>query len=666
MPITECQLHQTRVSFDAERGRVTIRRPHATLQEVQAGCTFRHGAQLSERSLLLGGAAHLDERGDQQRLVITVDHGLVRSEWSLALVKGEHVLVIGVRLVEPTVALQIETISAFQVQWVHTHLEVELPTARWWVFPSSAWDRPGTRPLVGAPDPEDCAAIAYDIGGAYAPSGRALTLAHLLPGQWMNRIDASEESLQVVSTIGIRLPARGTMSSDPLRLDLERPITTALAAIGEQHRGRHQAADSAQHWGWNAWDYFTDKVVEADVAHAVSVIASHDWMRPSIRFVVVDDFWQDRVGDWQPGTRYGSIHRSIAAIRDAGFTPGIWTAPFFADRTSQLLTEHPEFALKLRDGQLYSHCMGCDPPWGDRCYLDPTHPGVVAHIFALYRRLYDWGLRYFKTDFLTNAIASEFPGESQKYRGQIVYHNPSYGLVRAHRTCMEAIRSAIGPDSFWLGCGTHYSSGAGLMDATRISADMRPNYSSLLSCAKSAIFNFHLHGGAFLIDPDFAVFRGRETSLPGMLEIPAEGTKPYDRYRGDTGPTFNLIEARLWASVLIMSGGVLMLSDRLDGLNDQGLAIVRTLLEHGGGTSAVPIDIFASLPSIWRKRHRQSTYLLVVNWSDSATVVSLPEGSELPEGAALTEIWSGATTRYARGLSISLPAHGHQMLRAAD
>nr|MBA3845420.1 hypothetical protein [Planctomycetota bacterium] len=319
-------------------------------------------------------------------------------------------------------------------------------------------------------------------------------------------------------------------------------------------------------------------------------------------------------------------------------------------------------ALRLDDGQIYTHCQGCDPPWGDRAYLDPTHPGVREHLSALYRRLHGWGFRYFKTDFLTDAVSAEYPGERAKFRGRIRYHDAGAGLVRAHRACMETIRAAIGPESFWLGCGTHFASGAGLMDATRISSDMRVHHPNLVLCARSAILHFHLHGGPFLIDPDFAVFRGRETTLPGGLEVPPDGTKPYALRTPDSGPTFDRDEARLWAAVIIMSGGLVMLSDKLDGLNEDGIAIVETVLSHAGGEAARPIDLFTPMPRIWLARRAASTWLLMANWSDESAAIGLPEDLALPTGPAI-DVWSGELCESAATRSFTLPRHGHRLLR---
>ncbi|HYE07818.1 MAG TPA: hypothetical protein VEL07_20040 [Planctomycetota bacterium] len=616
------------------------------------------------RRLALLDGAEWSDRVDDGRQVTTArrSHDGCVSEWSMTATAEDPFITITVSITAGSAALRVVEVRPLVAAWSTTHLADEVAVARWWVVPSSAWDRPGTRPLGGAVDADDCASIAFDAGGAYAPSGAALTLGCVRPTRWINRIDADARELTLTSTVGIDLAPGEVWRSDPLLIDLRRPITVALADLARRGGGRRVAADAAQHHGWSTWDFFTDKVVETDVDGALAAIAARPAIRSRLRYVVIDDFWQDRTGDWRPGARFGSIEASARKIIAAGLTPGIWTAPFFADRHSEVLKAHPDYALRLDDGQIYTHCQGCDPPWGDRAFLDPTHPGVREHLFALYRRLRGWGFRYFKTDFLTDAICAEFPGERAKYGGRIRYHDPGAGLVRAHRACMETIRAAIGPESFWLGCGTHFATGAWLMDATRISSDMRVHHPNLVICARSAIFDFHLHGGPFLVDPDFAVFRGRDTTLPGALELPPLGTKPYALRTGDSGPTFDLAEARLWAAVVIMSGGVVMLSDKLDGLNDDGLRIVETVLAHGGGEAARPIDLFTPLPRIWLASRGRTTWLLVANWGDEPATITLPDDLALPTGPA-TDVWSGERIGVARGAAVALPRHGHRLLR---
>ncbi len=658
----EAQLLDIRLWLDATDGTIAIERQRRRLAGIRAAAVVRIGQESQRFDLLAQGRFEQPPASARAAIAVVASRNGVRTRWVLEAAEHDPWLRIQVIIEGGSEPLVIEEIHAFQVPLGLSPLATEVSQARWWVLGASGWDRPGTRPLGGATHPDDCATIAYDIAGAYAPSGAAITLAHLLPTRWMNRIDADPGGVAVRSTIGVPIPPGGILTSDPLLIDPVRPIVAALGSLTALHRGRRLSAESSSHWGWNTWDCHTDKVVEADVARAIDAIHAHPWMASKLRYIIVDDAWQDLTGDWRPGARFGSIENAARTIRAAGFTPGIWSAPFFVDRHSQLLAKHPDIALKLRDGQYYSHCMGCDPPWGDRIYMDPTHPAVPEHLFQLYRRLKRWGFGYFKTDFLHNAIGTAFPGDQAKHRDQVRFHDSALGLVRAHRTCMEAIRAALGPDAFWLGCGTHFASGAGLMDATRISGDIRPFYPNLAICARSAIFDFHVHGGSFLLDPDFAVFRGRETALPGGLELPPNGTKAYDRRTGDSGPTFDRQEARLWAAVLIMSGGMVTLSDRIDGLNEDGLAIVRTLLEHGGGEAAIPQDIFAPLPRIWRKNHRGTTYVLLANWDDAGPErVALP--AELPAGAILDDVWGGPAVIMQHGLALPIAAHGHRLLR---
>ncbi len=665
----------TTIDLDAKRGTITMTRSGKRLRAISASAVVSIdaapfvkrpvdavGVAQASVSLLHGGTLTHERRGTVQRAVVRVEHNGFASEWSVTSSDGDPCFEISVAIIAGERALTVASVCPLQLAWKDGPLAAEVASSRWWVWAASGWDKPGTRPLSGALHPDDCPTIAYDIAGAFAPSGAALTLGHILPSRWMNRIDADVDGVTVASTLGVHVAARTSARTDSLFVDPQRGIIDGLAGMGSRHRGRRTAREASEHWGWNSWDYFLDKVTESDIESAIASITALPWMRDKLRYIIVDDSWQGLTGDWQPGARFGSIQRVAKTITAAGFAPGIWTAPFMVDRHSETMKANPDRALKLDDGRLYAHCMGCDPPWGDRCYLDPTHPGVWDHIYQLYRRLHSWGFRYFKTDFLTNSIGFAFPGEQAAYRDQIRFHNPSMGLVRAHRACMEAIRAAIGPDSFWLGCGSHYASGAGLMDATRMSGDIRYHWPNLLVCAKSAIFNFHMHGAGFLIDPDFSVFRGRDTSDQAKLDGPAQGTKPYQREIGNTGPTFDLQEARLWAAVIIMCGGQVILSDRIDGLNQAGLAIVKELLAHGGGPSAIPVDLFEPLPRIWRKQRDGGTWLLLANWDDAGTRrLTVPEASDDASTAEFTDLWTGERIR--AGMSVELPPHAHRLLR---
>ena len=192
---------------------------------------------------------------------------------------------------------------------------------------------------------------------------------------------------------------------------------------------------------------------------------------------------------------------------------------------------------------------------------------------------------------------------------KFTFHDPDVGIARAHRNCMNTIRAAIGEGSFWLGCGSFIPSGAELMDGSRICADIGPFWPAVRWNSQSAIFSSHLHGNAFLIDPDFAVFRGAETMDVKQLDMPVQGRKPYDPLDCNSGPPLSEAEARQWASATILCGGLVVLSDKISAMNERGLAIIRSVLDHCGGNAARAIDFAERVPSLWFKNDRDRCML---------------------------------------------------------
>ena len=63
--------------------------------------------------------------------------------------------------------------------------------------------------------------------------------------------------------------------------------------------------------------------------------------------VQLDDGWQRAIGDWrETNAKFPSGLAGIAgAIRDAGFTAGLWTAPFCAVPGSETASRHGDWLL---------------------------------------------------------------------------------------------------------------------------------------------------------------------------------------------------------------------------------------------------------------------------------------------------------------------------------
>jgi len=224
----------------------------------------------------------------------------------------------------------------------------------------------------------------------------------------------------------------------------------------------------------------------------------------------VDDGWQDGIGDWEANAKFPSGMEALASrIRAAGFTPGLWLAPLLSAPSSRLFREHPDWMLRDAQGRFVSAGFN----WGAPVYaLDATHPGALAWLTALLRRVRAWGFGYAKLDFL---YAGALPG---------VRHN---GMAReaAYRHVLAAVREALG-DAYFLACGAPVIPSIGLCDGLRVGPDVAASWESardgrmLTNCAtpgarnavRTTVHRLWLRD-LLHMDPDAAYFRSRRIAM---------------------------------------------------------------------------------------------------------------------------------------------------------
>src|SRR5262249_52643258 len=87
--------------------------------------------------------------------------------------------------------------------------------------------------------------------------------------------------------------------------------------------------------GWCSGYCFGPRVTADDVMRNLDVIARD---APGLRYIQVDDGYQPAMGDWlETGKAFGGDVRSVLrAIRERGFAPAIWLAPFVAERDAHV------------------------------------------------------------------------------------------------------------------------------------------------------------------------------------------------------------------------------------------------------------------------------------------------------------------------------------------
>ncbi len=505
-------------------------------------------------------------------------------------------------------------------------------------------------------------------------SDQALTWSVKLPATWLHRFQFSGGECELESIVEAEFSRGALFENDPFALCLRGDLDCQMGGPASFQVARLAPPAGPVHVGWNSWDHYRLTVQQEDILENLEELQKYDWLRDLVRYVIIDDGWENRVGDWEPNDKFNKGMDWMAEqIAQAGFLPGIWAAPFFAEAGSRIYDEHPEYCVQ-HEGIPYRPfaLVGCDSPWGDRAYLDPTRPEVADHIYQLWRKFYNWGYRYFKTDFLANPwkLPAKLQGPAAPpdkpepdFSGKLDLYNRKLGLHRGHRRCMSAIRAAIGEDSFWLGCGSIWGTGAGLMDASRVSGDITIEWKNLVKCGRNAFLNQHAHGRLWLNDPDFLVIRGQDTGTPELLEdfkVDLIGSsKP--AYK----ETFTLDEARMWAAIITLSGGMVVLSDRIKWLNHDGLEILKTIASRLSGAPGQVLYWKRDLPRVVLQESPKGRLMGLFNWGETESApLGTDEASTLPD-CAWRELWSDRRHANTRKLTdLALEAHSSALLEA--
>jgi alpha-galactosidase len=298
--------------------------------------------------------------------------------------------------------------------------------------------------------------------------------------------------------------------------------------------------------GWCSWYSLYAAIDEASILeHLRAAQAFRDGRNVPLEVFQIDDGFTPEMGDWlrvKPQFPRG-MEPLIADIREAGFRPGLWIAPFMVGNRSELYAEHPDWVVKDREsgGPLIQMRFYGEFRWHKRSeeyyILDITHPGAEAYIRSVFRTWSrEWGASYFKTDFML------FGSEHGPERAQ--WYRPALSRIAIWRLMAALIREEIGEDALWLGCGCPLWASIGFVDAIRIGRDIGVEWHgeySAESLLRDQLTRNHASGILWQADPDCILLRENFHHL-----------------------TDEEVHSLAWFAGL--SGGVLMTSDKLDAL----------------------------------------------------------------------------------------------------
>jgi len=355
--------------------------------------------------------------------------------------------------------------------------------------------------------------------------------------------------------------------------------------------GRAQTLIPMTMTGWCSWYHYFEKIDAETLDKNFKQLKTLGKEIPS-DVAIIDDGYITAWGDWDslkpsefptiPITATASIYSGCKqqqqqtqppmklladSIRANGIKPGLWLAPFACDKHSQLAKSHPDWIIKNDDGRP-TNSANC----GKWFYgLDATNPAVRAHATQAVRRaVVEWGYEVLKLDFL---YAACLPGNGK--------WDLSLSRAEAMDLALGAVRAGAGEGTFLIGCGCPLGSAIGYMDAMRISADTNPTWY-----------------------PQFPFPKWDQSTLPSLRAMIRNSlTRACIGHRwwhndpdclllGDT-TDLSREEVISAATVVGMTGGMLLVSDDLALLKEERVGIVKRI-HPGTGVTAVVLDLHSS------------------------------------------------------------------------
>lgn len=424
-------------------------------------------------------------------------------------------------------------------------------------------DPRAAREVAGA-DPSISSGYAMT---ALLPAGRgALVIGFVRHDRFQSsfRFALDGEDLVLdIETLLDRVPQRGHAASEELVIFTGGEVEEALrdwARLVAAASPLPPRLPARRFAGWCSWyNLYASLSEPVLLEHLDAARRFRDATRTPFDIFLVDDGFTPEMGDWldfKPQFPRG-IRPVLEAARDAGFTPGLWIAPFMVGNRSQLFAAHPDWVVRSREtgAPLAPMTFYGEFRWHKRSeeyyVLDVTHPEAEAYIRSVFRTwATDWGVGYFKTDFMH--LGSMYgPDEA-------VWHTPGLSRMEIWMRMARLIREEIG-DARWLLCGSPIWAPVGLCDAMRIGRDVgvswHGHYSAQSLLRDQTARNF-ANGILWQADPDCILLR--------------------DRFHDLTDDQVTSL-----ATFAGLAGGVLMTSDLLDEVPAERRALLHELAGDG-------------------------------------------------------------------------------------
>jgi len=431
-------------------------------------------------------------------------------------------------------------------------------------------------------------------------------------------------SLQViVDTEGLALGPGESWQLEDFTLVRGESRDAVLNTIGDRLSKNHPRLPfPAPPTGWCSWYCFGPRVTAQNILDNLEVIAKRI---PGLTYVQIDDGYQPAMGDWlETGSAFGGdVRKVLDAIRERGFQPAIWVAPFVAEAQSHVFQQHRDWFVTDASGAPLRSDTVSFGGWrrGPWYVLDGTNPAVNAHFETVFRTMRrEWGVTYFKLD-------ANFWGAIHGGR----FHDPRATRIEAYRRGMAAIARGAG-DSFILGCNHPIWPSAGLIHGSRSSNDIKRTWDRVKTTAQQNLLRNWQNGRLWWNDPDAIVLTG---------ELPDH-------------------EFMFHATAIYATGGMLLSGDDLTSLPAARMAMLKKLLPPTGVAAVFDDETLRVGTTTLRGRRMISLF----NWTDTPQTIA----AKLTRASRVTDVWTAAAVPSDRdSVTIeNMPAHSARLLECVD
>ena len=174
--------------------------------------------------------------------------------------------------------------------------------------------------------------------------------------------------------------------------------------------------------------------------------------------------------------------------------------------------------------------------------IDCTPEILQEEITPYYRKLREAGYDYFKSDSIRHLI---FDGLQEAVRLGLLSDEDAQERMKAY---MQAARSGIGEDAYYLSCWGVLTQSIGVCDAIRVATDANISWSAFSMQLRETARWFFAQRILFTLDPDHVCVR---SELPWV---------------------------RMLLSFVSLTGGLYMISDQPEAYNEQRLSLIRKTL----------------------------------------------------------------------------------------